>query len=89
MLSVGIAGCGAGATPGPRLALPQPGALPASRSSHVVIVVMENKDYADVIASPAAPYANQLAARYALASASYGIRHPSLPNYLALTGGST
>ena len=30
-----------------------------------------------------------LARRYAVASRSYAIRHPSLPNYLALTSGST
>jgi hypothetical protein len=50
---------------------------------------MENKEYGQVIGSPSAPYVNALARRYAVATRSYGIRHPSLPNYLALTGGST
>lgn len=50
---------------------------------------MENKEYGQVIGSPEAPYINALAARYGLATAFYGTSHPSLPNYLALTGGST
>jgi hypothetical protein len=50
---------------------------------------MENKEFDEVIGSSQAPYTNGLARTGALATASYGIRHPSLPNYLALTGGST
>jgi hypothetical protein len=69
--------------------IPLPGVLPPARSSHVVTIVMENKEYGDVIGNPAAPYLNRLARRYGLAAASYGVRHPSLPNYLALTSGST
>jgi membrane protein DedA with SNARE-associated domain len=61
----------------------------AAPASHVVVIVMENKSYGQVIGSRGAPYTNRLARRYGLATASYGIRHPSLPNYLALTGGST
>jgi hypothetical protein len=61
----------------------------AAAASHVVVIVMENKEYGQVIGSHGAPYTNRLARRYGLATASYGIRHPSLPNYLALTGGST
>jgi phosphatidylinositol-3-phosphatase len=57
--------------------------------SRVVVLVMENKEYGQVIGSSQAPYANALARRYALASRYYAIRHPSLPNYLALFGGST
>src|SRR3954449_2587231 len=61
----------------------------AATASHVVVIVMENKEYGDVIGNRSAPYTNRLARRYGLATASYGNRHPSLPNYLALTGGST
>ena len=50
---------------------------------------MENKEFDEVIGSSEAPYINRLAQSGALATASYGVRHPSLPNYLALTGGST
>jgi phospholipase C len=57
--------------------------------SHVVIVVMENEEVQQVLGSGAAPYLDSLAARYAVADQFYGIAHPSLPNYLALIGGST
>ncbi len=51
--------------------------------------MMENEESSEVIGSPAAPYANALARRYGLATQSFSIAHPSLPNYLALTSGST
>ena len=83
-----LAGCGS-AGPHTPLALPRPSALPRSASSHVVVIVMENKERGEVVGSPAAPYVSALARRYAVATHSYAIRHPSLPNYLALTSGST
>ncbi len=42
-----------------------------------------------MIGAPDAPYLNRLARRGALATRYYAITHPSLPNYLALIGGST
>jgi acid phosphatase len=75
---------GAPATPATRSAT-----AARSVSSHVVTIVLENKEANQVIGSRDAPYLNRLARRYGLATASYGIRHPSLPNYLALTSGST
>jgi phosphatidylinositol-3-phosphatase len=60
-----------------------------SHGSHVVVVVLENAEYGEVIGSSSAPYVNSLAHRYGLMTQSYAIRHPSLPNYLALTSGST
>ena len=68
----------------------QPGsgnAVPAF--SHIFTIVMENKEYQSVVGNPHAPYINSFAKTYALATQYYGIAHPSLPNYLALTGGST
>jgi hypothetical protein len=65
------------------------GAARAAAKSHVVVIVMENHEYGQVIGNGQAPYTNRLARRYGLATASYGVSHPSLPNYLALTGGST
>jgi phosphatidylinositol-3-phosphatase len=68
-------------------------AAPAARpvaarsSSHVVVIVMENTEASDVLGH--APYVDRLARRYGLATHSYAIRHPSLPNYIALTSGST
>jgi hypothetical protein len=75
--------------PGKSLGLGPTAALPLPRASHVVVLVMENADYEEVIGSIAAPYVNALARRYGLATQSYAISHPSLPNYLALTSGST
>jgi phosphatidylinositol-3-phosphatase len=55
----------------------------------VVVAVMENKDFAQVIGASEAPYINSLAGRYGIALDYRAITHPSLPNYLALLGGST
>ncbi|HEX7107164.1 MAG TPA: cell wall-binding repeat-containing protein [Acidothermaceae bacterium] len=60
-----------------------------TRYSHVVWIWMENKPYGSVIGSSSAPYENTLARQCGLASNYYGVAHPSLPNYLAATGGST
>jgi hypothetical protein len=68
---------------------PAGAATKVPRFSRVIVVVMENKDYVQVIGSPDAPYVNALARRNALADRYYGVAHPSLPNYLALLGGST
>jgi hypothetical protein len=56
---------------------------------HVVVIVFENKESSSVLGSPAAPTFNAMAARYATLTSYYGVTHPSLPNYLALVGGST
>jgi acid phosphatase len=61
----------------------------ATRPDHVVVVMMENHSYSDVIGSPAAPYLNSLAAQGASFDNSFAITHPSEPNYLALFSGST
>ncbi|HWG25852.1 alkaline phosphatase family protein [Actinospica sp.] len=62
---------------------------PLPRPDHVVVVMMENHSYADIIGSSAAPYINALAAQGASFSRSYAVTHPSEPNYLALFSGST
>jgi acid phosphatase len=54
----------------------------------VAVLVLENRSYEQVIGNPAAPFINRLARRYALDSRYYALGHPSLPNYVALTGGS-
>jgi phosphatidylinositol-3-phosphatase len=81
-------GCGTSKA-GPPLAVGPTSGLPSSARSHIVVIVMENAEYPEVIGSPSAPYINSLATRYGLATQSYAITHPSLPNYLALTSGST
>ncbi len=59
------------------------------KADHVVVVVMENKSFSDIIGNPEAPYINSLANDGAVFSNAYGITHPSEPNYLALFSGST
>ena len=61
----------------------------ASAPPRVAIIVMENEEFNDVIGSAGTPYINALARRGGLAAQMYATTHPSLPNYLALTGGST
>jgi phosphatidylinositol-3-phosphatase len=62
---------------------------PAPSLERVVVIVMENKGCDEVIGSRDAPYLNGLARRAAFAARSFALTKPSLPNYLALTGGST
>ena len=60
----------------------EPSAAVVPRPDHVVVVVMENKHRSSVIGSPDAPFINRLAELGANMSASYGLTHPSQPNYI-------
>ncbi|MEU9075597.1 alkaline phosphatase family protein [Kitasatospora sp. NPDC004745] len=62
-------------------------ALPSP--DHVVVVMLENHAYGQIIGSSSAPFLNSLATGGALLKASYGITHPSQPNYFAVFSGST
>jgi hypothetical protein len=75
------------ATSPPPPPAPAPAAVPTF--SHIFVIVMENHEYGSIIGNSAAPYVNSLAASYGLATNYYAVSHPSLPNYLALTAGST
>ena len=61
----------------------------AARPAPVVLIVMENHSYGQVIGNAEAPYLNRFAERGTLFARMHAIAHPSLPNYLALTSGST
>ncbi|MER6380979.1 alkaline phosphatase family protein [Streptomyces sp. NPDC001250] len=63
------------------------GAVPTP--DHVVVVVMENHAYSQVIGSSKAPYINSLVSGGASLTQSYAETHPSQPNYYALFSGST
>jgi hypothetical protein len=55
---------------------------------HVVVVVMENHSFNDIIGATAtAPYINALASQGANFTSSFAIEHPSEPNYLDLFSG--
>jgi hypothetical protein len=84
----------AGVPPSPEM--PQPAVRPSApkkekaavpRPDHIVVVILENKHRSSVIRQ--APYLNKLAAKGANMTHSYGVTHPSQPNYLALFSGST
>src|SRR5438105_9530770 len=56
---------------------------------HVFIIMMENTGYKSLIGNPNAPWVNSAAATYGLATNYFGVAHPSQPNYIAATSGST
>jgi phospholipase C len=55
---------------------------------HVVIIIMENRGYPEVIDNPNATYQNQLAKNYAIASKYYAVKQESLPNYISMIAGA-
>src|SRR4051794_7718447 len=83
-----LGGCGRAAG-APVVALPAPASIPEAQHSRIVIVTMENEESDAVLGDKRAPFINRFARRGGVATRSYAIRHPSLPNYLALTSGST
>jgi hypothetical protein len=92
--ALAIAGCGgarSSSTPVPVQTTASPPAHPSGgdRPAHIAVILMENEEYGDIIGQRSTPYINSLARRNALATSMYAVSHPSLPNYLALTGGST
>ena len=93
-LLVGLAGCGSiwGATGTTTsegtLTTPQAASSSEATSSagHVFVIIMENKTYDEALQRD---YMASLASEYAVATDYHAVAHPSLPNYLALTSGST
>ncbi len=77
---------GSVADPPPTVAANAHGRFPHPR--RVALLMLENRSYEQVIGNRHAPYLNRLAHRYALGTHFYAQTHPSLPNYMALTGGS-
>lgn len=68
--------------------------MASTKYDHVVVVVLENHGYSEIIgnttndASQIAPYINTLAQDGVLISNAYGEQHPSQPNYFWLFSGS-
>jgi phospholipase C len=56
---------------------------------HVFVIMMENTGYASLVGNSNAPWINSAIANYGVASNYYGVAHPSQPNYIAATSGST
>lgn len=61
-----------------------------SPPDHIVIVIFENRPYDTIVNNAAAPYINTLLNNNhtALLTNSYGLTHPSQPNYIMLFSGS-
>ena len=56
---------------------------------HVWVIMMENTGYNALIGNLNAPWINVTAVSNGLATNAYGVTHPSQPNYIAITSGST
>ena len=67
-------------------AAPTPSATPVGPPLRVLVIVMENHGYDSVIGLP---YIRSLATQTTALTNYHASSHPSLPNYLALTSGST
>ena len=93
--TAGAAGTVDRAGPGALRALPAPVAaacgqpVPTPDYTRVLWVVMENAPSSAVLGAPAAPFTTALARACGLARRYTAVTHPSLPNYLALTAGTT
>jgi acid phosphatase len=67
---------------------PAPTPTPADPAAdHVVLVVIENHSFSQVIGNAAMPYFNSLASQYSLAGNYFAVSHPSIGNYFMLTTG--
>jgi phosphatidylinositol-3-phosphatase len=92
--ALAVVACGAGGDSKPGTGTDQSRVSTAastgfSPGSHVFLLVLENREFGQVIGNRSAPFFNRLARRGSLATRYFAITHPSLPNYLALLGGAT
>ena len=78
---------GAATTKGPSALASATGATTPPTVTKLLVVVVENHSMAQMARSM--PYTLSLAKRYGYADHYSAIRHPSLPNYLAIASGST
>lgn len=62
-----------------------PAVQPAVR--HIIVVMLENRSYGQVVGSPAAPYQTKLASACGSATGAFGVTHGSASNYLAASAG--
>jgi acid phosphatase len=75
--------------PTPTLAPSPTPAPPVPNFEHIIVIVFENKEFERVIGNEDMPIFNRFARDYTLLTRHYAVRHPSLPNYLAMIGGDT
>ena len=90
---VALAGCGGHASPGRSpsgdraVATTLGGGAASARVTKLLVVVIENHSLQEM--RTGMPYTFALARRFGYASDYHGVTYPSLPNYLAILGGST
>ena len=84
LLLVGCGGQQSSSQPMQQSSTQSSGAISAKK--HVFVILMENKGYAQALGGD---YTASLASQYSVATNYHAVAHPSLPNYLALTSGST
>lgn len=101
VLAGGASACGGGSggssSPSSTSSPPSPPPSTAASSTRqsapgvpkIVVVFMENQNYANIEGNSCCPYETGLAGRGLLLSNFYGVTYPSRPNYLAFAGGST
>ena len=92
LLLAAAATAAASGTASGRAAISPAASVPAPSSSGTVtklLVIAEENQNASAITPGSAPYIRGLSATYAHASNYKSVGFPSLPNYLAITGGST
>jgi len=72
------------------VAFAQQGPVPRGvpRLDHVLVIMMENHGYTQILHNPSAPFINAYARTANLATNYYAVAHPSLTNYLEAVGGS-
>ncbi len=63
--------------------------LAATPPPHIMVIVMENEGYSQIIGNTQAPYINSLATTYASATNWFGLQDSSLADYIALISGTT
>jgi hypothetical protein len=80
---------GATATAAPLATMTATPSGPVPRLGRVFLIVLENREFTQVIGNPSAPDINRWTSEGALLTGYFGVAHPSLPNYLALTAGDT
>jgi phosphatidylinositol-3-phosphatase len=87
ILFILAAACGLGRPLASNAAQAAPPSVP--RFSHIIVIIMENKEFEQVIGNARMPNLNSWAKEYTLLTQYFGVSHPSLPNYVALIGGDT
>lgn len=87
-VTVTASGSGVTHTTSVSLAVPQTNIFGIAPPDSIVMVIEENHSFSSIIGSSSAPYINSLAQQGALFTQSFGVEHPSQPNYLDLFSGA-